>query len=817
MAPTVPWWPLVLLLAENALGQFIDPPRGVYLDPLSFVEPLIGAANGGNVFAGATVPYGLAKASPDSASPSNQGGFTYDGTPITGFSVLHDSGTGGAPSLGNFPLFAYNACPGDDVNRCVFPKKSRVAYGSYDPKTVKARPGYFSLTMKGGPRVEMTTTHHTALFRFNFESARPGDKPLIFQDLSDLSDSRQDNGTVTVETDKGRISGSAVFTSSFSLGLYTAYFCSDFRGSSIYDGGVFVNSRADSQAKQLTISRSINGYPLPGGGWLRFADASKPILARVGVSFVSTAQACSNAEQEMPNFDFEKHVLDSTALWRKKLSPITIEFTGVDVSYVKNFYSGVYRTMVNPQNMTGENPKWNDGEPYFDSFYCIWDLFRSQMPFLTIVDTDALAQMIRSLISTYEHEGWLPDCRMTLNKGYTQGGSNADTALADAYIKGVTNGIDWAKGYEAVKKDAEVEPFDWCCQGRGGLDSWKKLGYIPVEDIDYKGFGTMTRSISRTLEYSYNDYCIAEIAAGLGYAEDVKKYVASSGNWKNLFRNNMPSFWNGTNTGFTGFFQPKNVNQTWGYQDPLICSNLDKPGNVCSLQGNGPETFESSIWEYGFFAPHAHAELIKLYGGPAEFVRRLDYLHDSGITYIGNEPAFLTVFQYHYAGRPGLSAKRSHFYIPRFFAPTAPGLPGNDDSGAMGSFLAFSMMGLFPNAGQNVYLIIAPFFKSIDITSPVTGQTAKVRALNFDASYKNIYIQSATLNGKPYTKNWVDHTFFTEGKELVVLLGPQESGWGTAIEDLPPSLGSYADAGRWWKVINQVPSYPYPFLPRLGR
>ena len=191
------------------------------------------------------------------------------------------------------------------------------------------------------------------------------------------------------------------------------------------------------------------------------------------------------------------------------------------------------------------------------------------------------------------------------------------------------------------------------------------------------------------------------------------------------------------------------------------------------------------------FVPHDQATLIDLYGGASAFVKRLDYLHDSGITYIGNEPAFLTVFQYHYAGRPALSAKRSHFYIPAFFGTTPDGLPGNDDSGAMGSFVAFSMMGLFPNPGQDVYLITPPYFESVNITHPLTGKTATIRNVNYDPTFQGIYIQSATLDGKPYTKNWIDHSFFTEGKELVLTLGRNESSWGTAVHDLPPSLGTY--------------------------
>lgn len=220
---------------------------------------------------------------------------------------------------------------------------------------------------------------------------------------------------------------------------------------------------------------------------------------------------------------------------------------------------------------------------------------------MIVLDPATVARQIRSLIDTYAHEGWLPDCRMSLSKGFTQGGSNADNVLGDAFLKGISADIDWNLGYEAVVKDAEVEPYDWCCEGRGGLDSWKALGYIPVQDFDYKGFGTMTRSISRTLEYSYNDFVISRIGAKLGGRQgDVEKYTTRSGNWKNLFKADQTSFFsNGTDTGFEGFFQPRYLNRTFGFQDVLKCSNIDtNPNSVCSLQNTGAETFESSIWEY---------------------------------------------------------------------------------------------------------------------------------------------------------------------------------------------------------------------------
>ena len=341
-------------------------------DVLSYVDPLIGASNGGNVFPGASLPYGMAKAVADTNSTSNQGGFTLDGSPVTGFSMMHDSGTGGSPSLGNFALFAYTNCAGDDVNNCVFPKRARAEFGGFSNGSVAAKPGLFGITLNSGITVNMTTTHHTSLFKFSFPSlGQDGQiaKPLILQDLTDLSNSRQDNGTVSVDSETGRIQGNARFVSSFSGGTYVLYFCTDFSGAEILDNGIFANSRASADVKNLTISRSINGYPLPGGAFVRFKSGADPILVRTATSFISVERACSYAEKEIPDFDFDKVVDAATEAWKDKMSPVKVSPTGVNSSMLTNLYSGIYRTMINPQNCTGENPLWSSSEPYFDSFY----------------------------------------------------------------------------------------------------------------------------------------------------------------------------------------------------------------------------------------------------------------------------------------------------------------------------------------------------------------------------------------------------------------------------------------------------------------
>lgn len=205
----------------------------------------------------------------------------------------------------------------------------------------------------------------------------------------------------------------------------------------------------------------------------------------------------------------------------------------------------------------------------------------------------------------------------------------------------------------------------------------------------------------------------------------------------------------------------------------------------------GGETYEGPVWLYSFFAPGDMATLIETLGGPDTFIRRLDFLHDSGLLYMGDEQSFLKIFLYHYAGRPGLSAKRARSYVPSQFNDTLGGIPGNDDSGAMGSFQALTMLGIFPNAGQDVYFITPPFFREVSIRNGQTGKTATIRNINFDKEGENIYIQSAKLNGQTYSRNWLQHKFFLEGGILELTLGPEESTWGTRQEDVPPSLGPF--------------------------
>jgi predicted alpha-1,2-mannosidase len=723
--------------------------------------------------------------------------------------------------MGNFPIFPQTTCPNDDVSRCDLKVSDRST--AYVPGSVKATPGYFGIELVTGIKAEMTVSNRTALYKFTFPAVPTTPltgplSPFLLVDLYDLPDSRK-KGSVQVDPATGRMTGNGTFSPSFGVGEYESHFCIDFLDKSIIrDTGVWKHNKAGNSTKSLkVVPDGVNGNQSPvlrAGAYVRFnaPAGDRQITVRVGMSFISTEQACKNAEKEIPDFDFKKTLSTAEAAWKEKLSVIEIDTGGVSDDLLKTFWSGIYRTMISPQDYTGENPLWKSKEPYYDSYYCIWDSYRSIHQLLTLIDPQSQTLMVRSLIDIYRFEGKLPDCRMSLCKGFTQGGSNADTLLVDSWLKGIGDDVDWDTGYKAMISDAEEEPLNWGVEGRGGLTSWKQFGFIPQDDFDPYGSGPFTRSISRTSEYAYNDFNIATMAKFTGRTADYEKYIARSGNWKNLFKADQVSLLRGNDTGFVGFLQPKNYNGTWNYQDPSICSPANN-NDGCYLNPTGQETYEGSPWLYTFYVPGKFlkiylrpalankvigdmATLITTLGGPKAFTDRLDYYHTSGIAYIGDEQAFLPVFQYHYAARPGLSSHRAHAYIPSKFFAAPAGIPGNDDSGAMGSFAALSMMGIFPNPGQNVYFITPPFFKEVSIRSKVTGRKAVIRNLNFDKEAKNIYIQEARLDGKPWTKNWLSHEFFLKGGLLELTLGANESTWGTRPEDLPPSVSTSGLAPR---------------------
>jgi putative alpha-1,2-mannosidase len=328
----------------------------------------------------------MAKAVADTVG-ENQAGFAYDTTVVTGFSHTHDSGTGGvsylfnfekainsdtpqSPSLGNFPIFAQPSCPNDDINQCKWQLNDRAVVWKRD--SVKARPGYFSISLANGVQAEMTTTNRSALYRFTFDGASSESlSPVVLVDLIDLPQSRT-NGFADVDTSTGRLTGNGTFNPSFGIGSYDLHFCVDFKGAELRDTGVWTKNRANTTRKTVSLQADGTNSPdtLSAGTFARFhAPEDNTILARVGVSFMNVKQACANAEREQPNFDFDGTRSAAEAAWRKKLSVVSVDAEGVSKDLQTVFWSGGYRSLISPQDYTGENPLWESDEPYYDSYY----------------------------------------------------------------------------------------------------------------------------------------------------------------------------------------------------------------------------------------------------------------------------------------------------------------------------------------------------------------------------------------------------------------------------------------------------------------
>jgi predicted alpha-1,2-mannosidase len=509
--------------------------------------------------------------------------------------------------------------------------------------------------------------------------------------------------------------------------------------------------------KTLTETRdAVVGADTQIGASFDFnAKANQVIQAKVGISFISAEQAKQNVQQEIPAWNFTAVRAAATGLWNAELAKLTL--SGESDSQRRQLYTAMYHMMLMPTDRTGENPGWQSSEPYYDDYYCIWDTYRSSSPLLTLISPDRQRDIIRSLIDIYRHTGYMPDARSGNDNGRTQGGSNANVVVADAWVKGL-KGIDYQTAFAAMVHDAEVPPADAQKEGRGGLKDYNEKGYVTLAD---------ERSGSRTAEYSYDDFAISEVACGLGKMKEAALYSSRAHNFEHLWDKDM------TAEDFKGFMRPRNPDGSWA--PPYLV-----------VRGTWPDFFyEGDIWTYSIYAPQDMRRLIEMAGGNEGFARRLDWTFLRRHFDVTNEPGFLLPVLYNYAGRPDKSADIVHMTLEKAFADNRAGIPGNDDSGAMSSWLIFSTLGLFPVAGQDVYLISTPSIPdaSLDLGN---GKKLRIIAKNLDGQGLNRYVQSATLNSADLSNSWFRHAQIKDGATLVLTMGSAPSNWGRAVP--PPSM-----------------------------
>lgn len=726
-------------------------------DPLDYADPFIGADAGGNTVPGAGVPFGFVSLSPDTAMGSTSG---YDSaSAIMGFSFTHVSGTGGRSKYGNFRI---TPTLGDiGVHNLLFGRSGEAA-----------SPGYYRVAIGNAPSssigVELTATRLAGIMRLTFpKDATSGNLVLDVTSAIPLYGDGQRITAVEVEAlDSQTVRGWASFEGGWNPAPYKLYFHAHYDrparqfgtwqarqgetalrpGPGLLVGEPQVKS-ANDRLGLMTEYDLGKDYARRSGAWARFDLAeSAQVEVKLGVSFLSMEQARANLDQQMPGWDFDRIKSNAANQWRDVLDRIEVE--GGSEAQRRQFYSALYRSHTMPHDLTGENVWWQSEEPHYEDFYTIWDTFRTLHPLLTLIQPQHQRNMVRSLLDTYKATGWLPDGRIAGANGMTQGGSNGDVVIADAIVKQL-GGFDTALAWQALVKDAEVESDAPYHQGRV-LKDYLSLGYVSLSE---------TRSASRTLEYAFNDFAIANAAQVLGKPTEAARYLKRSANWKNLWDRDL------------GCIRPRYADGRW--LENFTCEYLypDQSAPWWSAP-----FYEGSSRQYSTYVPQDIPGLIAISGGRESFVRGLDALFDEGHYEQGNEPDILAPYLYIDAGRHDRTAERVRHILATRYSPRRNGLPGNDDAGAMSSWYVWSSMGLYPVAGTTRYYIGSPVF-SLSRIRLEQGRTFTILAPY--ASDRNIYIVGARLNGKRLDRAMLNHSEIVGGGVLELDMANKPGNWPT--------------------------------------
>jgi len=734
---------LLSLVLASASAQTATQPeaQAKTTDFTQSVYPFLGVDWGGNTFVGATVPFGMVKLGPDMETfDGRQSGFGYwtDGR-ILGFSHTHLSGAQG--KYGNILVMPVTGPV--DLKDIKSPRADEVNH-----------PGYYATTLtRYNVRAELTSTRRVGLHRYTFPASSESHLTLNIAHCLDRGPGSESQ----------RFLGGEVHLVSDHEAEGVGRYAGGWNKGGEYD--VFFSLLLDTPAKAMhtwtgaavsdATAAHVDGSQELGAIFDFHTHAGQVVQAKVAISYVGVEQARATLAQETPGWKFDAVRRASHDTWNEALSKIVLH--GASDSKRIQVYSALYHTMLMPSDHTGENPYWKSSEPYYDDYYAIWDTYRSSGPLLTLIAADRQRDLIRSLIDIYRHTGYMPDARSGNDNGRTQGGSNANVVVADAWVKGL-KGIDYGTAFQAMLKDASVPPANPQKEGRGGILDYNAKGYVTLAD---------ERSGSRTVEYAYDDFAIAEVACGLNHPAEAKLFAGRANNWQNLWDKNL------SDEGFKGFLRPRNPDGSWAAPD-------------LQIRGTWPDFFyEGDLWTYSLYAPQDVRRLIQLAGGDAMFVHRLDNIFYRQHFDVTNEPGFLLPVLYNWAGRPDHTADVISSELEKWFTAERSGIPGNDDSGAMSSWFLFNTLGFYPNAGQDYYLIGTPTFPEADLKLS-TGRTLRIVARNLDDQRINHYVQSATLNGEPLDQSWFRHAQIANGGTLILTMGSAPNGWGT--KNPPPSL-----------------------------
>lgn len=754
---------------------------------LKWVDVFYGTL-GGHMFSGTAVPFGMCKMGVDvinSKKGDAYSGFQPDGE-VVGVSLLHESGTGGAPTYGvvsQLPMIASSASSVDVTRQISFKRKS--------PDV--AHIGYYKVELDNGVDIEFSSKDRSGLYEYTFPELKDNGKPIIMVNVSQHLHSfgrpwwtqNFRSGQIKVSSDLKSYQGKVTINGGWTdPGEWTVSFFGKF-DKPARKVATFRNGRT------LPFLRRMQSYSGESdiGVLFEFDEDTTVLKSHVGISFnknEGVKVAAQNLLDDYPEdsqFDLTWSVASALESWNDKLfKKFEMNVNEEDPLIISKLYNSLYGTHLMPTNKSGAEAPWDNGEPYYDDWFTLWDTFRCLHPLINIISQDHGAEMVRSLIDIWEVEGFMPDGRSGDRSGRTQGGSNSDIMLADAFIKNVHQGIDWEKGFQAMYTNAEVEPpyiEDPMANdstnkfGRGALKEWLELGYITRN---------YSRSVTRTMEYSYNDFALYIVAKGLGKKDLAKTYLERSKNWRNIWNPNAKSV--NIHYDYTGFVQPRNSDGTFAQHryDPFTCFG-------CYWRD---DEYEGKPVEYGWSVPFDMKTLLEYIGSKAMFEKRLDDMYafcgHENVVDIGNEPSFLTPYLYAYINRQDKTSALVDWIINTKFKTGPRGLPGNSDAGAMQAWLTFALLGFYPVAGTDIYLLTSPKVNYLKLKSMPNVPDIEIFAHNLYSEFgvRNNFIEKVVINDKELDKNWFRHSeLFEHGGTIEYYMSEKPLDWDSDKE-CPP-------------------------------
>lgn len=735
---------------------------------VKYVKPIIGTEKMGHTYPGATVPFGAVQLSPETDTISYElngkyngdvykycAGYKYEDKTIVGFSHTHLNGTGHSdlgdflvmPTQGKLQLNPGTASDTKSGYRSTFSHANEIAEA-----------GYYKVKLDDDNILaEMTATTRVGMHQYTFPKS--DESHIILDLMAGIYNYEEKNVWTYVRVINDTLITGYRQTNGWARtrAVYFAMaFSKPFRsyGQKNYDG------KKPYRGFWGKFDQSKN-FPEIAGKKIRMyfdfkTEESEKIKIKFALSSVSQQNALENMRTEVTDWDFEKVKNNAQKAWNTELNKINID---ASEDTKANFYTAMYHTFINPTVYTDVNGQYKglDQDTHTAkgfvnySTFSLWDTYRALHPFFNIIQPSRNNDMVKSMLAHYDQSvlHMLPIWSHYSNDNWCMSGYHSVSVITDAIVKGVYNG-DPNEALNACVATAKHRDYE-------GIGLYMDLGFIPAEKSGI--------SVSNTLEYAYDDWCIAQLAKKLNRQDIYQEFIKRSANWQNNFN------------AATGFMQPKLENGTF------------KP-NFDALTTNGQGFIEGNSWNYSFFVPHNPEELIVKMGGKNAFASRLDtlfsmHLPDSffaeteditreGIIggYVhGNEPAHHVAYFYNWTNQPWKTQSQVRKIMQMQYKPTPDGLGGNDDCGQMSAWYLFSSLGFYPVApGSSEYAIGSPLVNNA-ILNLENGKTFTVEVKN--QNDKNVYVQKILLNDKPLPTLFINHSDITSGGKLTFFMGPK--------------------------------------------